>query len=129
MGCPTFLRFLTWIWCNEGWNKINWKKFYFPSIFLTIEISKSVFLMFFENTLNKQFWPIEITLKPKIKVKSYPITHILSPPCPKCQKKNHLFGWPICLNSENHPPKRHFWGTRGPSSLLLICLFGDALKL
>ena len=91
-------------------------------------MSKSAFLMFFGNALYRHFWPIEITLKLKIKVKSYSITHILSLPCQKCPKKDYLFWWPICLKSENPSQKWHLQESRGWDPLLLNCLIGNGLK-
>ena len=106
-GIPLFCIFWHEYDVIRGETKVIWKNSHFPSILdqlKAFKMSKSAYLIIFENTLHRHFWPIKMTLKLEIKVKLYSITHILSPPCPKCPKKDYLFWWPICLKSEN-PPK------------------------
>ena len=130
-GTPLFSLFWHEYDVIRGETKVIWKKSHFPSIFNQLKafkMSKSAYLMFYGNTLYRHFWPIKMTLKLEIKVKSYSISHILSPPCQKCPKKDYLFWWPICLKSENHPQKWHLQGMRDWDPLLLICLIGNGLK-
>ena len=130
-GIPLFSLFWHEYDVIRGETKMIWKNFHYPQ-FLSdwrhLKRQNLHFWCFFGNAPYRHFWPIEITLKLEIKVKSYSITHILSLPCQKCPKKDYLFWWPICLKSENPPQKWHLQETRGWDALLLNCLIGNGLK-